>query len=159
MWLFKLMGAMLLVYSGVATSCELNRRATAALTQNEGMLALLRTVRGQIECFARPISEILASCDAEMLFACGYRGEGMPSDLSTLLKACRGSDVDTIRIVTRFAEEFGRGHREDEVRACDYTLELLEARRQTLSADLPVTKKRNTVLSVCGAMALALLLL
>ena len=159
MWIFKLLGVATLACSGILIARELNRKAMADLHQNEGWMALLRTVRGQIECFAKPIGEILAGCTAQELSACGYFGEGHPSDLQALLSHCRVHDAPTMAIVSRFAEEFGRGYREDEVRACDYALSLLDARRTALAGELPLKKKRNTVLCVCAALALALLLL
>ena len=159
MWLFKLMGATLLACSGLAVSHELNRRASAALKQNEATMSLLRAVRGQIECFARPIPEILAACEPSLLEECGYGGRDAPGDLLQLFLACQVYDAETLQIAVRFAEEFGRGYREDEVRACDYALSLLEERRARLAADIPTKKKRNTVLSVCAALAVALLLL
>lgn len=159
MWICKLFGAATLACSGMLIARELNGRATAARDQNEGWMALIRTVRGQIECFAKPIGEILAGCEAEALAACGYFGADTPSDLLTLLSHSTVHDPPTLAIVTRFAEEFGRGYREDEVRSCDYALSLLEARRATLAGELPLKKKRNAVLCVCAALALALLLL
>ena len=122
-------------------------------------MALLRRIRGQIECFGRPIGEILGGCGAEELAACGYTVEGAPADLSTLLSHVTACDTPTLETVSRFAEEFGRGYREDEVRACDYALSILDARRATLADELPLKKKQNTVLCVCAALALALVLL
>lgn len=159
MWLFRLAGVLMLACSGLAVSQTLNRRATAALCQTEGFMALIRAVRGQIECFARPIGQILFSCERETLDACGYAGEMPPSDLAVLVKQVRVYDAPTVAAVARFSEEFGRGYRADEVRACDYTLSLLEDRRTRLAGELPQKKKRNVVLCVCASLALALLLL
>ena len=159
MWFFKLLGVAALVCSGMATSYELNRRASAALQQNEAMMALIRTVRGQIECFARPISEILSTCAESDLVACGYLYSDVPSDLSEFAGKCISYDEETMQIVLRFAEEFGRGYREDEVRGCDYVLTLLDERRACLAAEIPVKKKRNCVLAVCAALAMAIFLL
>ena len=159
MWIFKLLGVALLLISGLVLSRMLNRTVTAALRQNEGMMALLRRVRGQIECFSRPIGEILSGCEDTELAACGYEGKECPLDLAALLVQVAVYDVPTVETMTRFAEEFGRGYREDEVRACDYALSLLDARRAVLQDEMPQKKKRNTVLSVCASLALALLLL
>ncbi len=159
MWSFKIAGMLMLACSGLVVAYELNCRATAALRQNEAYMALIRTVRGQIECFARPISEILCSCEHEELEGCGYFYDKPPSDLLHLVAKSTVHDVSTVAIVSRFAEEFGRGYREDEVRACDYALSRLEERRASLAAELPSKKKRNTALCVCAALALALLLL
>lgn len=159
MWIIKLAGTLMLVCSGWSISHKCNVRATAALRQNEGYLSLLRTVRGQIECFARPIGEILASCENTDFYVCGYLGDESPKDLGTLLAGCQWYDVPTRSIVSRFAEEFGRGYREEEVKACDYALSLLDARRESLAAELPQIKRRNTALWVCGSLAIALLLL
>ncbi len=159
MWVFRIAGVLVLACSGFAAAHELNRRSTAALKQTEGLMRLLRTVRGQIACFARPIPEILRACEPSVLAACGYTKQESPPDLFALLSHSTVYDAPSVGIVWHFAEEFGRGYREDEVRACDYALSLLEERRTSLCADLPIRKKRNTALCVCAALALALLLL
>lgn len=159
MWLFKLLGVALLTCSGLGVSHELNRRASAALQQNEAMMALIRTVRGQVECFAKPISEILRACDPGELAACGYTSAETPNDLLALVRHCLIYDEKTMQIVLRFAEEFGRGYREDEVLGCDYALSLLEERRAHLATEIPAKKKRNCVLALCAALATAILLL
>ena len=159
MWIYKALGTLLLACSGVMAATELNRVASAALRQNEGMMALLRTVRGQIECFSLPIGTILGTCEKEVLFSCGYGRDGAPRDLDELLAYTKVWDARSVAIVSQFALEFGRGYREDEVRACDYALSLLEERRAALAAELPVRKKRNATLTICASLALALLLL
>ncbi len=159
MWGFKIVGALLLACSGIAVGAECNRTASAALRQNEAMMALLRIVRGQIECFSMPIGEILGSCEPELMEGCGYTETDTPRDLGQMLSHAAVFDAHTVSIVSQFASEFGRGYREDEVRACDYALSLLEERRAVLAAELPIRKKRNMTLCVCASLALALLLL
>ena len=149
----------MLACSGVAVGVMLNRTASVALRQNEAMMTLLRTVRGQIECFSLPIGQILAGCEREVIEACGYTEEETPRDLLAFISHVTAFDSRTVSIVSQFGAEFGRGYREDEVRACDYALSLLEERRCALAAELPVKKKRNMTLSVCASLALALLLL
>ena len=159
MWFFKIAGALMLACSGAAFGAMLNRTVSAALRQNEAMMTLLRTVRGQIECFSLPIGQILEGCEREVFAACGYTEENTPHDLEEFISHVTAWDSRTVSIVSQFVAEFGRGYREDEVRACEYALSLLEERRCALAVELPVKKKRNMTLSVCASLALALLLL
>ena len=159
MWFFKIAGASMLACSGVAVGVMLNRTASAALRQNEAMMALLRTGRGQVECFSLPIGQILAGCEREVIEACGDTEEDTPRDLEGLVSHVTVWDPRTVSIISQFGAEFGRGYREDEVRACEYAISLLEERRSTLALELPVKKKRNMTLSVCASLALVLLLL
>ena len=157
MW--RLLGGVLLMGSGVGGAAFLCRRAAAQLSQVEGLLALIRTIRLQVECFAMPLSAILARCDERLLRQCGYHGSLPPADFSVLLEGCRIADPAAAEILCSFGAEFGRGYREEQAKSCEYTLSLLEERRQALSERLPVQKKLYSTLCVSGAMALMILFL
>lgn len=159
MWLWRLAGVLMLACSGLTVSQRLNRRAAAALAQVEGFMKLIRTVRGQIACFSRPIGEILGTCESEVLLACGYLEGRPPRDLCELVAHSHAYDLPTMHAVSDFVREFGHGYRADEVRVCDYALSLLEERRALLARELPQRKKQNIALSVCVSLALAVLLL
>lgn len=159
MFVFKIVGTLILVCSGAFAAHVLNTGAALALKQTEGVMALLRSIKTQIDCFALPIGDILRNLDQKTLDACGYRGTACPDQLDGFLENCEVYDAATFSVFAQFAREFGRNYREEEVRACEYYLALLEERRACLDAELPVKKKRNLTLCICAALALALLLL
>ena len=157
--MLKLLGVLLLTGSGIGGAALLCGRASVALSQVEGLLGLIRLIRLQVECFAMPISDILSRCDRELLGQCGYRGTGNPSDFPRLLGGCQIVDGTSAELFRAFGEEFGRGYREEQVKACEYTIGLLEERRASLSEKLPVQKKLYSTHCVSGALALMILFL
>lgn len=155
---FKVIGALILCGSGLWGASLLNGRASAALRQAEGFSALLRTVKLRVDCYAQSLPEILAACEWRTLGDCGYRGEERPRDLEALLAGCAVYDAGSVSALREFAAEFGRGYREEQVRACAYTLSLLEERRVALASALPTEKKRNTTLCLAASLGAAILL-
>ena len=156
---YRVAGAALLALSGGAGAYLMNRSASAALTQLEGWLTLLRYVKAQVDCFALPASAILAGCDPILLRACGYEGARLPKSFEELLRGCRVRDGGCLEILSRFAAEFGKSYREEQSRSCDYYLGLLSDRRAALSAALPGKKKRNSTLCISAALAAVILLI
>ncbi len=155
----RILGAAILSLCGVLFAAHLNRRAENRLGETEGWIALLRFVKGQVECFSLPMGDILARCDAGLLRDCGYGATLAPKSFSGMIEASSFCDRDCERIARAFAEDFGRGYREEEARGCDYYLAQLESHKEMLSKKLPAQKKMNATLSICAALALVLLLL
>lgn len=155
----RVLGAAILSLCGVLFARQLNRRAEARLHEVEAWIALLRFVKGQVECFSLPMREILLRCDAAILRGCGYAADVAPKSFSGMLEASSFCDGECEKIARAFAEEFGRGYREEETRGCEYYLAQLESYKETLTKKLPAQKKMNATLSVCAALALVLLLL
>ena len=154
----RIVGAAILSLCGVLFAAHLNRRAECRLRQVEGWISLLRFVKAQVECFSLPMSEILWQCDREILRSCGYPADLSPKSFSAMIEAASFCDGECARIAHAFAEEFGKGYREEEMRGCDYYLAQLEAHKESLAKKLPAQKKMNATLSVCAALALVLLL-
>lgn len=156
---YKVAGALLLAACGILMTLVLNRRADRALSQLDGWIALLRYVRAQVDCFSLPMAEILSRGDEALLRSCGYEGGAPPRSFDDLLSACPIRDEETRRILWGFADAFGRGYREEQLKRCDYDCALLCGRREALAAKLPERKRLNATLCVCGVLMLALLLL
>lgn len=155
----RLAGAFLLTFSGAFAARYINACASMQLLQTEGFISLVRFIRAQVDCFSLPIGQILAFCDADTLWRCGYEKKSAPKSILELAQGIRISDKEACEIFCSFASEFGRGYRREQLRACDYYLALLEERRKTLLASLPLKKKRNGAVCVCASLTLAILLL
>lgn len=156
---FRVVGASLLSICGILFAAHLNRRAERRLREVEGWIALLRFVKSQVECFSLPMGEILLRCDASVLHECGCVATVAPKSFSAMIEASSFYDAECERLAHAFAEEFGRGYREEVMRGCDYYLAQLTSHKEMLSKKLPAQKKLNATLSICGALALVLLLL
>ena len=156
---YRLVGAILLALSGFFGAYLANQKATYALRQAEGWLALLRYVKSQVDCFALPMGRILEGCERSVLRECGYGEEKRPEDLEELLAHSAIRDGETERIVRGFAREFGKSYREEQTKGCAYYCELLSERREALASQLPTRKKMNSTLWISGALAVVILLI
>ena len=159
MLFYRIIGALVLILSGVGGAYCMNQAATVSLAQIEGWIAFLRYVRVQIECFALPLNDILRKCDPTLLASCGYEGKSPPETAEALLEGISIRDGAAESILRGFFDEFGKGYREEQVRSCEYHGALLLERRETLSARLPERKKLHSTLCVAGALAVVVLLL
>ena len=155
----RLAGAVLLTLSGAFGARMINASVSMSLAQTEGIISFIRFARVKIECFSLPVGEIIALCGEKALSKCGYEKKTPPKSLSELVGSLRVSDREAYKIFCDFASEFGRGYRQDQIKACDYYLALLEEHRKALLVSLPLKKKRNGALCVCASLALAILLL
>ena len=159
MILFRIAGAVLLTLSGAIAAYVVNSVESASLSQTEGIIAFIRLCRVKIDCFSLPIGEILRGCGKKELSACGYTESFVPSDLEQLVAGCHISDAAARKLFSDFASEFGRGYRNEQLKACDYYLSMLEDHRKKLASSLPSKRKRNGAICVCASLALAILLL
>ena len=156
----RVLGALALTLSGAMGARLINSRASDELAVTEGAISLVREIRVRVECFSMPIGEILAVCDARLLRGCGYESESRPRDLCELARGMSGGgDTYATKLIGELGAEFGRGYREEQLRACDHYLARLAEHRTGLSSTLAQKKKRNAALCLCSAIALAILLL
>ncbi len=155
----RLAGAVLLTFSGAFAARSINASISMSLAQTEGIISFIRFARVKIDCFSLPIGEIITLYGEKELLKCGYEKRISPKSLSELVGSLRVCDREAYKIFCAFASEFGRGYRQDQLKACDYYLALLEEHRKALLTSLPQKKKRNGALCVCASLALAILLL
>lgn len=156
---FKILGSLLVVLSGFFLGRAFNRSAVLALSQSEAWWRLLCETRLQIDCFSLPVSDILARADPSLLNDCGYLGaeEERPKNFEALVASCSISDTVCRDLVQKFAAEFGKGYREEQLRECDYYMALLDKHREELASRLHGKKKTNSILCISGALGLVIL--
>lgn len=159
MYFCKIAGALILALSGVVGALTMNSAASKKATQSEALIAFLRFVRSRIECFSLPASEIIARCDKSLLSECGYNGDIPPRDMGDLFEAMGIRDDESYRILQAFAEGFGNSYREEQLKECDYYIDLLCERSQKIGEELPKKKKLNSTLCISSALGVAILLL
>ena len=155
----KLLGTVLVAFSGIMLPHMLNRRLTLSLRQAEGWERLIGAIKTEVECFSLPISDILARADPSLLSLCGYAGRGCPKDLTKLLEQTIFSDPETEGIVRRVASEFGQCYKTEQVERCAYFLALTEARRKAIATELPAKKRLNSTLCISACLGILILFL
>ncbi len=154
----KWLGCGLLLSCGILLGLLLNRRAGGVLSRLEAYLELLRLAKLQVSCFSLPVGDILRRADPGLLYRCGWTAEEPPGDFSELTARCPVGDPRCDRLLLSFAEGFGRGYREEQLRECDGYIDPLEDRRAQLREGLGGRKRIHATLCVSGALALIILL-
>lgn len=155
----KIAGALFLFLSGTLLASHLNGELARRRTQAAAIEEWLRFVRGQIDCFAMPISDILLISGRETLCECGYFADVMPNDFFEFLESAEIYDGDIEEALRELGASFGGCYREEQLRACERCIEAVSQRRQEMSAEIPKKKKLNATLCVSAALAVAILLL
>ena len=151
---FKVIGAIFVAISGVMLTVTLNRRTLTVLRQTEGWEQLFGQIKTEVECFSLPISDILARTDRSLLRHCGYVGADAPRDLSELVENTAFSDAEAGRIARRFASEFGRCYKGEQVERCAYFTSLMSNRRQRIAEELPSKRKLTTTLCIASSLGI-----
>lgn len=136
----------------------LNKAEGARLEQTEGLIALIKFLRTQIDCFSMPVGEALSRCPREVLDRCVSVG-GRLSSAEELCEKLKTNDRQTRCIMEQLCRQIGRGYRAEQLALCDGICEQLEQRRGALAQQLPLKKKRNSTLCVSGALVLVILFL
>ena len=135
----------------------------------DGYISLLYYIKGQIDCYAMPLADILARADPALIAAClgvetgqlspspGIRAGG--DALPALLRESRlYLDPECERLLTTFAGELGTTYRAEQVSRCSYYIEALTRERGRLADTLPARLRTCGTLCICCAVAAAVLL-
>ncbi len=155
--LIKIIGSVLICVSGLLCAfsiCRYYRRRQDTL---DGFISLIYYIRGQVDCYARPIGDILLSLPPEMLRDCNCpRGA-----LSLEELVCESRiylDRESLRLLTSFSSEFGSIFREEQTRRCDHYISQLRDRRIELAGRLPYEMRSASAICICIALCLTILL-
>ena len=154
---YRITGALALLLCGILWASHLNGKLRDKRRQVTAIEEWLRFMRGQIDCFSMPISDILA-LSGDRLAECGYLSDVIPRDFSTFLESSEIYDGEIREALSELGASFGGCYREEQLRACDRCIEKVSLRLQAISAEMPKKKKLNSTLCVSGALAIAILL-
>ena len=162
----KLVGSFLLLLAGGYVSVAITSFERRRLRVLDGYISLIYYIKGQIDCYAMPLGEILASADPAVIAAC--LGLDMttplpqvPADrpLSAMVKESRlYLEPETDRLLTTLTGELGSTYREEQVLRCDHYLNALTEERKRLRDTLPSRLRATCTLCICCAVGAAVLL-
>ena len=145
----KLVGAALVTLSCAVASRAVISGERKKLIQLDSFIALIKYIRGQIDCYSAPIDRILSGCPAELLDELGGRSEGMT--FKDLLE--REELViygESFRVLDEFSSTFGKNYRDRQVKLCDGAVSELERIRS--EAQKCFVSKKKTVKVMCAAL-------
>lgn len=155
----RIIGALLILCSAVFLANRAVLEIQAVLRTTSALRAVMEQVKNLIECYSLPIGQIFKRIDPSVIEACGYKGEALPTDLSELAENSAVPDKESLEIFLAFAKDFGKGYRKDELSRCSMFLERMRSREQKLAKETEKKKRVITAVSICGALAVVILLI
>ena len=155
----KTLGILILIFSGSGIAFSLLENARGALSRTQAWLEFMRLIRSWVDNYSMSATEILRSCDAELLLRLGYpENADAPESLDGLVAASDIPDGETREAVEAFFEDFGKSYRGEQVLRCNECIDKLRAREAYLTEQLPLKRKIIVSVSLC-ATAVAIILL
>ncbi len=168
----KLLGGLILLAAGGYLAMAVSRYERRRLLVLDAYLSLIYHIKGQIDCYAMPIRDILATVDPTLLAAC--LGSDHPEDACARLPVLLASselplaalveesrlylEPEADRLLTAFAHELGATHRTDQVARCEHYITVLGEERRRLLENLPTRMRIASTLCLCAAVGAAVLL-
>ncbi len=164
---YKMIGSLLLTLSGGCLALAFGRYERQRILVLDGFISLLRFIRGQVDCFAMPMQDILSSVDPSVLAACQGHDRviapalypNFPPSLPELLSESRNFlGRESERLLSSFVGEFGHTFKSEQVGRCDYYLSALGEERRRLADALPGRLRAGNTLCMSLALTAAMLL-
>lgn len=166
--IYKVIGSIVLLLAGGYISVAVTRFERRRLRVLDGYISLIYYIKGQIDCYAMPLSDILARADPAILAACLgldlntplpiFTPDGDPP-LPTMVQESRlYLEPESERLLTTFTGELGSSYRTEQVARCDYYITALTEERKKLNDTLPARLRASCALCLCCALGAAILL-
>ena len=153
----KLIGCVFICISGVMMALSYRRFQARKLDTVDGFISLIFYVKGQVDCFSRPRSEILSTLPAEIFCACNCP-DGAET-LDELIDASRAYlDPEALRLISSFISEFGSTFRDEQLRRCDYYISALGEERKRIYTATRANSRAGTALWIFAFVGLVILL-
>ena len=164
----KILGSLILLCAGGYVSLVFTRFEHRRLRVLDGYISLIYYMKGQIDCYAMPLSDIMASVDPTVLAACLGLDESTPlppllteerQPLTAMVRESRlYLEPEAERLLTGFSGELGSTYRAEQVARCDHYLTALTEERRKLGDTLPARLRATCTLCLCCALVAAVLL-
>ena len=158
--MLKILGIAILLFSGGGIAVFLSKEEDIKLLRTRAWIEMMIFVRSSVDSYAMTASEILASCDRELLLRLGYPiTDDAPQSLSGLFESVGVPDRESGEALRSFFGDFGKNYREYQVSRCDDCIRRLREREAELSNGIAAKKKVIFAISLCAAAAVVILLL
>ena len=158
--MIRSVGLALFLCAHLALAYGFLRRERYRRSETEGLLLLLRALRGQIECFSRPWREVVAEFENDALEKCGFLPALREADFARALKQGGGAwEADVARTVTVFGDGVGKSYKDGQVALCDWALGELETVLKRQKEEGVRRARLSASLTLVGGLALLLLVI
>ena len=161
--LYKVLGSGLLLLASGYVALSVRRFEHRRLRVLDGYISLIYYIKGQIDCYAMPLADILASADPSVIAAClGLDLTAplpVPCPLPDMVRESRlYLEPEAERLLTTLTGELGSTYRAEQVIRCDHYLAALTEERRKLNDTLPARLRATCTLCICCAIGAAVLL-
>lgn len=126
----------------------------------DGYISLLRFIKGQIDCYAMPIEDIMSAADPQVLQDCmGGQGISPYLPLSDMVTQSHVYlEPESERLLHTFISELGQTYRAEQVMRCEYYIQALCEERHRLAENAPMRMRTSCVLCLCVTLGMVILL-
>ena len=155
--IIKLIGSAVVLISAVFFAVSHYKFQERKLRTLDGFIALIMYVKGQVDCYALPLREILSRLPAEIFCDCNCP-EGADSLDEIVLESSIYLEEEALRLCEAFASEFGSTFREEQLRRCDYYVSALVEQRKVLAEETFKRSRVGSALWICSSLGLLILI-
>ena len=163
--IYKVIGTVILLLAGGYISAAMTRFERRRLRVLDGYISLIYYIKGQIDCYAMPLADILALADPSVIAACLGLDLTTPlprpteRPLAAMVQESRlYLEPESERLLTTLTGELGSTYRAEQVIRCDHYLAALTEERKKLGDTLPARLRATCTLCICCALVAAILL-
>lgn len=156
--LLKGLGGALLIGLSVAYCASCAARWQTARRKLCAFVTLLSFTRGHISCFGTPLSDILEKAPPGLLEDIVGAPAHCPIDFSSLCLCTEDLPDEARRLLGALSDEIGTIWRQEQLERLGYYIDALEKEKTAFCSALPSRLRLHGTLSLCGALALILLI-
>ena len=155
----KLIGGALITVCALKVYAEIQKFQKKSIRQIDSFIELIEYIKNQIECFLLPIDTIMFNCDNKLLLNCGIQRDitncnNLKNLFSRVTFYCNDETID---IIMKFADNFGKNYSREQVIACEYYKnELIKIREKELEKD---RKNKKLQLAIFLSISFSIIIL
>lgn len=153
---YKILGSALLCLAGVISTVYISKFQKNKLVVTDAFISLIFYIKGQVDCYSKPIGEILIGAPREILKNCRYRDDARLIDMVEKNRAYLSDEG--YRLMYSFASEFGSTYREEQMKRCDYYIEAMSEERKNMAHEIPDRSRVYSALVICSSLCLIIML-
>ena len=157
MTLVRLLGGGMILCSGAIAAYASVRRERGRLSVLEAWISLLSYIRGQIDLYMTPLSEILEGTDPALLATLGTLSPS-PTLEDCFAASADRLDAESRRILIGYLADLGSAYRETELKRCDACLAALSSQRKKMADELPARLRLAVGLRLCFSLGATIVL-
>lgn len=156
--IYKYLGSCLLVGSAVFYSWHKLRREKAYKKILNECIDLLRYIYRNIECFQKPLPEIIGEYKSKYLdFGIFFSAVKETNMASAAEKMKVYLPVDAYHVMEKYIQSAGKGYKDEELQLCKYTCDTLQNISEKLDEDSRNHAKITKTLPLMFALSVVLL--